>query len=669
MNKSTTPSTLKNPTSSMELTLKSIQQLIKNAQFIDAIKQTKILLKNNKNKLEQIELWYLQAVAQRYNKAYNDALESINELLKLKKEHSRGNQEQGHIYLSLDQKKLAQQSFERAVKFNPSLVSSWQALILIYRDLKLSDKVQEVANQLSSLEQLPPALLAVTELIHERNFLKAEQICRHFLLSNKEHIVGMCLLAEIGINLKIYSDAEFLLATALELQPNHIHARAQYLNLLIRLGKYKLAKQQVNKVLLEQPDNNSFNVAKANILIGLGEMTEGINLLKQVISKEPNNAGIHLQLGHAFKAKGNIEQAIEAYKQAYQLNPSYGDAFWSLANTKTYRFNDEEIAQMQAQQNNDLAVDDKVHLYFATGKAFEDRQQYDQAFQAYQMGNKLKQEYNSYDSDKTEQFVEDQINYCTNELFEIRGSLGLDSHDPIFIVGLPRAGSTLLEQILASHSQVDGTMELHNILGLASRLSGRTSKKDSQYPQNLHHIDKTFFRRFGQQFIDETQIYRDKAPLFIDKMPNNFLHIGLIRLILPNAKIIDARRSPMACCFSGFKQLFAEGQNFTYSLEDIGLYYQSYIKLMTHWDEVLPGFVLKVEHEDVVNNLEREVRRILDFCGLAFEQSCVDFHKTSRTIKTPSSEQVRQPIYKNSTEQWRHFESHLTPLKRTLNLI
>ena len=231
---------------------------------------------------------------------------------------------------------------------------------------------------------------------------------------------------------------------------------------------------------------------------------------------------------------------------------------------------------------------------------------------------------------------------------------------------MPRAGSTLLEQILASHSQVDGTMELHNILGLANRLQGRNNK-ERQYPQNLSVINQDYFKRFGQQFIDETRVYREQSPLFIDKMPNNFLHIGLIRLILPNAKIIDARRSPMACCFSGFKQLFAEGQDFSYNLEDIGRYYQAYLKLMAHWDDVLPGFILTVNHEDVVNNLDQEVRRMLDFCGLTFEQSCLDFHKTKRNIKTPSSEQVRQPIYKSATAQWRHFEQYLAPLKKVLN--
>jgi tetratricopeptide (TPR) repeat protein len=660
----------------IEKQCKSIQQLIQKSNFNDAIKQSKHLQNHTTDPQDQIELWYLIAVAQRYAKTFTLALTSIEELLKLNEDHSRANQEKGFIYIGLGKPALAKISFEKAVKTNPSLVASWQALINLYRDSKQLESVQIAANQLTKLKKLPPALLAVTELMNEGKLLKAEQICRHFLQNNKHNIEGMCLLAEIGLELKIYDDAEFLLASALELAPSHIHARSQYLNLLIRLGKYKVAEQQVEKLLAVQPDNLSFKIAKASALTGLGKTEQAITLFEQVIAEtklqDKQVAGFHLQLGHALKAKGDIEKAITAYQQAYKIQPSYGDAFWSLANTKTYHFSDEEITQMQAQQNDkDLALTDKIQLHFATGKAFEDRKEFSKAFQAYQQGNELHHAHSGFDISKMEQQVAEQIKYCTAELFEIRGNLGLNVVDPIFIVGLPRAGSTLLEQILASHSQVDGTMELHNILGLASRLRGRNASQknqENQYPKNLNEINADYFKRFGQQFIDETRDYREQAPLFIDKMPNNFLHIGLIRLILPNAKIIDARRSPMACCFSGFKQLFAEGQDFSYKLEDIGRYYQAYLKVMAHWNEVLPDFVLTVNHEDVVDDLEKQVRRILDFCGLEFEQSCVDFHKTKRNIKTPSSEQVRQPIYKSATEQWRHFEAYLTPLKKVLTI-
>lgn len=678
--------------SSIESQLKSIQQLIQGAKFNDAIIQSQQLQQNTTDIQHKVQLWYLTAVAQRYTKKYDDAQVSIKRLQKLDPKHSRSNQELGYIFLALNNQAQAKVAFEQAIQFNPSLVASWQELIELYRVSGQKVEIQKTANQLEKLKKLPPPLLAVTEYMHEGKLLKAEQICRHFLQNNKHHIDGMCLLAEIGIELKIYDDAEFLLASALELAPTHIYARSQYLNLLIKLGKYKAAEQQVKKLLLEQPNNLSFKIAKANTLTGLGETDQAIMLFEQTITQATNETAsvtadlntetgtktntetiqlshFYLQVGHALKAKGDIAKAVSSYQKAYQLNPSYGDAYWSLANTKTYRFSDEEINIMQDLQfKEDLAATDKIQLYFATGKAFEDKQAFEQAFLAYQQGNKLQHELNGFDINKIEQQVDEQIKYCTAELFESRGNLGHAASDPIFIVGLPRAGSTLLEQILASHSQIDGTMELHNILGLASRLKGRQpSNNASQYPKNLSEINPEYFKRFGQQFIDETRTYREQAPLFIDKMPNNFLHISLIKLILPNAKIIDARRSPMACCFSGFKQLFAQGQDFSYDLEDIGRYYNAYLKLMAHWKKVLPDFILTVHHEDVVEDLATQVNRMLNFCELNFEQACLDFHKTKRTIKTPSSEQVRQPIYKNATEQWRYFEQYLTPLKKALN--
>ncbi len=393
---------------SIEVQLKAIQQLIQTTKFNDAIKEGKQLQKQTTDQQHQIELWYLIAVAQRYAKEFSNALTSINELLKLDEAHSRANQEKGFINLGLGESILAKASFETAIKLNPSLVASWQALIQIYRESKQQDNVQKAANQLERLKKLPPALLAVTELMHEKKLLKAEQICRHFLQNNKRHVDGMCLLAEIGLELKIYDDAEFLLVSALELAPTHIHARSQYLNLLIRLGKYKAAEQQVEKLLLVQPENLSFKIAKASALTGLGKIDQAITLFEQAIAhtvkvteNDKQVAGFHLQLGHALKAKGDIEKAVVAYQTAYQLNPSYGDAFWSLANTKTYQFSDEEIANMQVQQDNkDLALTDKIQLHFATGKAFEDRQEYNQAFQAYQQGNKLQHAHNGFDINK-----------------------------------------------------------------------------------------------------------------------------------------------------------------------------------------------------------------------------------------------------------------------------
>ena len=311
---------------------------------------------------------------------------------------------------------------------------------------------------------------------------------------------------------------------------------------------------------------------------------------------------------------------------------------------------------------------DRIQMHFALGKAHEDSKNFAAAFENYQKGNALKLAASNHSREQLDIRVSTQIDVCKASLFDRLGDVGHAAPDPIFIVGLPRAGSTLLEQILASHSQVDGTMELHDILDLAKRLRGRDKASDPspRYPRILGELPAERFEQFGKQFIDDTRAYRGSAPRFIDKMPNNFFHVGLIKLILPNAKVIDARRHPMACCFSGYKQLFGEGQEFSYGLEEIGNYYKQYVDLMNHWDEVLPGFVLRVQHEDVIDDLETQVRRILDFCGLEFEESCVEFHKTKRTVRTPSAEQVRQPINTSGVDQWRNFEEYLDPLKRAL---
>jgi tetratricopeptide (TPR) repeat protein len=661
--------------------LKIIQKKIQESRFAEAVNDCKLKLNESLDDQQKSEILYLMAVAYRFQQKFDQAIETTQILIDIAPNHARVRQERGYNYLAKGQQEHALINFSEAVKINPALLSSWQNLQKLHATTKLNKnknknkkKKHENLNvnaQVEYLQQLPQELLAVSEMLHDGQLLKAENLCRHFLQNNKHHIDAMRMLAEIGIELKIYDDAEFLLESCVEIAPENIMARAQYLSLLITLGKYRKAKEQVNFLLKKQPNNFRFLVARGSVLIGLGQIEEGISLFKNILSKDSNRSGVYLELGHAFKTKGDFSQAVKSYQRAYQLKPGYGEAYWSLANTKTYEFSHVEIDDIRRLLTDDkLSDDDQSHLCFAIGKALEDRKQYNDAFSYYKRGNEIKKKLTGYKAEFTDTQVEQQIKYCTTDLFKNKANLGLKDPAPIFIVGLPRAGSTLLEQILASHSQVDGTMELHNILGLAMKLRGRVvttkSAEDTKYPKNLSEIDESYFKRFGEQFIKETQVYRADAPLFIDKMPNNFLHIGLIKLILPNAKIIDARRAPMACCFSGFKQLFGAGQDFTYGLQEIGSYYNSYLKLMNHWDDVLPGFVLRVQHEDVVDDLEKQVRRILDFCGLQFEPSCLEFYKTKRNIKTPSSEQVRQPIYKNAIQHWKNFESNLEPLKVVL---
>ena len=647
--------------------LAQARRLIEAARFDRAEADLLALLREPLAAEQAVEAYYTLAVARRYGKDASGALEAIDALLALAPEHSRAFQERGYAFLAANRPQDAAVAFGRAVELNPGLIGAWKALANLHDIGGRTQQANFAKAQIEFLETLPPALLAVIDLLHEGKLAKAEGLCRQFLKEHLHHIEAMRLLADIGTRLRVLDDAEFLLESCVELEPGNIRARSDYVRILNRKGKFAKAREQAGILCEAEPDNPAFQLAMGSALSGLGELKDSIQWYRKGLERTANKAGVFVMLGHAHKASGDLDSAVECYREAYRLKPDYGDAYWSLANIKTYRFPDAELEQIREREAAaSTAEDDQVHLCFAAGKAFEDREEYDQAFDFYARGNALKLRRSGYDADRTEAMVDEQIEICSKALFEQRGDLGCDSRDPIFIVGLPRAGSTLLEQILASHSMVDGTMELHEILSLAQRLRGRSAERSSQYPQILWDLDDSYFRRFGEKFIEDTRAYRGDAPFFIDKMPNNFMHIGLIRLILPHAKVIDARRHPMACCFSGFKQLFGEGQDFTNGLEAVGRYYRDYVRLMDHWDEVLPGFVLRVMHEDVVDDVEQQVRRILDFCGLPFEARCLEFYKTKRNIKTPSSEQVRQPIYRSGLEQWRNFEYHLTPLKAAL---
>jgi tetratricopeptide (TPR) repeat protein len=408
--------------------------------------------------------------------------------------------------------------------------------------------------------------------------------------------------------------------------------------------------------------------------VGLGLHERAIELYRELLTGAAQPADLHLSIAHSLKTLGRREEAIAEYRAAAAARPGYGDVYWSLANLKTYRFTDEELEQMTTAEPAASLVD-RYHLCFALGKALEDRQQYASSFEYYARGNALKRAASHYRPEVLELNTRLQIEVCTPGLFARNKGSGASSADPIFIVGLPRSGSTLIEQILASHSAVEGTHELADIPRIVVDLKGRDADLDNpRYPAVLAGMSAEDFRALGEKYLTDTRIYRTggRSPLasgkprFIDKMPNNFRHIGLLHLMLPNAKIIDARREPMACCFGNLKQLFAQGQEFTYSIEDIARYYRTYLELMRHWDSVLPGRVLRIHHEDVVDDLPGAVRRLLDYCELEFEPACVEFHKTERSVRTASSEQVRQPIYREGLDQWRHFEPWLQPLREAL---
>jgi tetratricopeptide (TPR) repeat protein len=454
----------------------------------------------------------------------------------------------------------------------------------------------------------------------------------------------------------------------LDLTPDYRAARFDYAQVLIKRHMHQRAREQAEQLLAEDRSNRNYRTLHALTCVGLGLHERAIELYRELLSGATQPADLHLSIAHSLKTLGRREEAIAEYHAAAAARSGYGDAYWSLANLKTYRFEDEELQQMRAAESAaSTSVIDRYHLCFALGKALEDRLQYEKSFEYYARGNALKRAESHYRPEVLELNTRLQIEVCTPELFARNRDSGVRAADPIFIVGLPRSGSTLIEQILASHSMVEGTQELADLPRIVAELKGREPDLDSpRYPAVLAQMSAADYRRLGEKYLTDTRAYRTGKARFIDKMPNNFRHIGLIHLMLPNAKIIDARREPMACCFGNLKQLFAQGQEFAYSIEDIARYYRTYLELMRHWDAVLPGRVLRVQHEDVVNDLEGNVRRLLDYCELEFEPACVEFYKTERSVRTASSEQVRQPIYREGLEQWRHYEPWLGPLREAL---
>ena len=624
-----------------------------------------------------VEGRYALAVAQRHQHQWQVALATLGDLVGELPHFGRAHQEIGYNHIATRRFAAAGAAFEQAVALDPSLINSWKCLAKLYEEQRprrdeITKKLANAREQIIFLGSLPAELLTVISYLSEDRLADAERLCKHFLRDNKTHVEGMRLLAEIATRNKVLDEAEFLLASCIEFEPDHRNARIQYVDILLRMQRFAKALQYAKRLLADHPDDtNVIRALYAAACAGVGRSQEAITHYQGLMQAQPNNVAYPIALAHIHKSDGDIDEAVRLYRLAYRQKRDHGDAYWSLANTKSYQFTDDEVARMTtAEAASTTAQSDRIQLCFALGNAFESRGDYQRAFVYYSRGNALKQATAYHSPEHLQIRIDSQIEVCTEALFERRCGVGVEAPDAIFIVGLPRAGSTLLEQILASHSQVDGTMELHYILNLAKRLRGRSddprSPRSPRYPRILAELDDDYFRRFGEQFIEDTRAYRGDAPFFIDKMPNNFFHIGLIRLILPNAKIIDARREPMPCCFSGFKQLFGEGQEFSYSLATIGNYYRQYVKLMDHWDRVLPGFVLRVQHEDVVADLEGQVRRILDFCALPFEQACVDYHRTERSVRTPSAEQVRRPIYRDGLDQWRHFEPWLAPLKEAL---
>ena len=658
------PSVMSDP-SAVELEVRRIGALVQARRFPEALAGADRLLTEVP---ENRDVLYQRALAQRHLGDIPAALATLTALEQLYPRFSRLYQERGNCYVALKQAPQAIEAFLRAVNINPALPASWGLLEGLYRMSGDAGSAAAAAAHVATLKALPPQVVTATALFSDGELAAAEELIRAFLLKHGHHVEAMRLLARIGIKRDVLDDAQLLLEAVLDVAPDYHAARFDYAQVLIDRHLHQRAQEQAQRLLATDRADRNYRTMYAMTCVGLGQHERAIELYRGLLSGALQPADLHLSIAHSLKTLGRSAEAIAEYRLAASTRPGYGDAYWSLANLKTYRFEERELAAMRGAES-DPATDtvDRYHLCFALGKAYEDRQQFAESYSYYGRGNELKRAASRYRPEVLELNTRLQQETCTPELFVRHRGSGAPQPDPIFIVGLPRSGSTLIEQILASHSVVEGTQELADIPRMVVDLQGRDwNPQQPRYPAVLAELPSQELHRLGEKYLNDTRAYRSGKARFIDKMPNNFRHLGLIHLILPNAKIIDARREPMACCFGNLKQLFAHGQEFAYSVQDIARYYRTYLELMQHWQQVLPGRVLRVQHEDLVNDLEGSVRRLLDYCELEFQPACVEFHRTERSVRTASSEQVRQPIYREGLDQWRNYEPWLGPLRLAL---
>jgi len=508
--------------------------------------------------------------------------------------------------------------------------------------------------------RFPPDLMAAALALHDNRLPDAERGLKAYLKRDPFDARAIRMLAELAGRIGRLKDAENLLRRAVEIAPAFTAARANLALVLYRQNRASEAMEELDRLIEAEPDHPGHANLKAAALGRLGAFEEAITLYERVLAEAPAQPKLWMSYGHMLKTLGRQADGVAAYRKALALSPTLGEAWWSLANLKTVRFDDTDIAAMEAAQAEPgISDEDRFHLDFSLGKAYEDRREVGRAFAHYAAGNALRRTQLVYDADETERFVDDCIALATPEFFADRVGWGSDARDPVFILGMPRAGSTLVEQILASHSRIEGTTELPDLPALARRIA--------EYPHGLTALTAGRARELGEEYLHRTEVQRrSDRPLFVDKLPNNWAHVVLIRLILPNATIIDARREPRACCFSNFKQHFARGQAFSYALDDMGRYYRDYVRLMAHLDRVQPDRIHRVVHEALVADTESEIARLLDACGVAFEPACLAFHETERAVRTASSEQVRQPIFTGGDRAWRPFAPHLGPLTDVL---
>jgi tetratricopeptide (TPR) repeat protein len=557
----------------------------------------------------------------------------------------------------------------RALQLNPGSADGWR-LLADYLDAEGDGAAADVARaRYLKAATADPRLTAAAAALVDNDLPVADARLRKHLAAFPTDVAALRMLAEVAARLRRYEDAQELLERCLSLAPSFDAARHNYAIVLNRQAKPAAALRQVQQLLAKEPRNPGYLNLQAAVLANLGDYADAIAVYQAVLDDYPLQPKVWTSLGHALRTAGRVAEGISAYRRAIDLDPALGEAYWSLANLKTYRLSAADMDAMRdALARTDLSDDNRLHFEFSLGKGCEDEGQYESSFDHYARGNAIRKRLYPYDAGETTRFVKRSMERWTPDFFRRRRAQGALSADPIFIVGLPRAGSTLLEQILSSHSLVEGTAELPDIPRLVRELAGQdVHASGTPFFDAVARLSAEELAGLGEEYLKAVRVHRKTAaPFFIDKMPNNCLYAGFIHLILPNAKIVDARRHPLGCCFSIFKQQFARGQNFAFDLTDLGSYYRDYVVLMAHLDAVLPGVVHRVIYESMIGDTEAEVRRLLDYCGLPYEEGCLRFYENDRAVRTPSSQQVRQPIFKHGVDHWRHFEPWLGPLKDAL---
>jgi tetratricopeptide (TPR) repeat protein len=611
----------------------------------------------------------LLAMARRMTGAAPEAIDILERLADAQPNWAAAHYELGTALADAGQSASALAALRRAVTLNPAMPDAWRAIadhLMLNGERQGADAAYAQHIKASTRD---PRLLSAAAALVDGRIAPAEASLRAHLKHYPTDVAAIRMLAEVAARLGRNADAEVLLTRCLELMPSFEAARHQYAIVLHRQNKSAAALSQVEQLSKLRPHNPIYQNLRAVVLTKMGEYRESLEVYAEVLKALPDHAKIWMSYGHTLATAGREEESIAAYRKSIELAPHLGEAYWSLANLKTFRFAPDEVSAMRTQlAGGGLKDEDRYHFDFALGKALEDSGDYAESFSHYVRANELRRAEVNYEAEESTAFVRRSKELFSADFFAKRANYGSQAPDPIFIVGMPRAGSTLIEQMLASHSSVEGTMELPDIIMMAATLAGvKKPGAEPRYPGLLANLSRETCRELGEQYIEQTRIQRKSVkPLFIDKMPNNFLHIGLIHLVLPRARIIDARRHPMACCFSGFKQQFAEGHRYSYSLKDIGRYYRDYRKYMEHFDGVLPGRVCRVNYEAMIGDPEREVRRLLEYCQLPFESACLRFYDNDRPVRTASSQQVRKPIYRDGVDHWRRYETWLQPLRQAL---